>query len=175
MQPEFQADSPAPPPRRSRRGCIMLVIFAVLGACVIGSVAGYSLIKGLLEAKDDLDQTLNAFMQAMATRDPARAEGYLAPSSDLRLYNTLERTLETADFAMFDHFQNVESKSWNVQVRNGRTSADVSGEVVYSNSYRGTFRATLIKSDGEWKIDTLVVNVPPAKVEDYVMPDADSG
>jgi hypothetical protein len=44
------------------------------------------------------------------------------------------------------------------------TAATVSGTVEYASSFMGAFQAVLEKEGDEWMLDSIFVNVPPAKL-----------
>jgi hypothetical protein len=116
---------------------------------------------------------VDRFMQAMAQRD-ANAAYQIFSSRAQRQTPLADMTklLSGANYVLFDGYQSVAIDSTNLSnaintdpdVPQG-TVANVSGKVAYSGGVTGTFRATLEKEAGAWRLFSINVVVPPEKMK----------
>ena len=191
MQPDGEyafTPEPLPPPRRSSRNCILLIIaggvLSFLGCGVLMAISFANIFDDVAEignvfseAVEDRNQqagVLNSFMEAMAARDTIKARTYIAAQSNLRLSNMLDQMTTGADYAMFNHYQNLvlETSPFDSSLGSDDELAviPVSGSVLYSDGYKGTFEAQMVKQGAEWVIISIEISVPPRKVEQELMP-----
>jgi hypothetical protein len=78
----------------------------------------------------------------------------------------------TSSYVLFDGYQSVTIDTTNLtsavntnpDVPQGSV-ATVNGTVTYTGSVTGSFRATLEKEDGDWRLFLINVTVPPSKIQ----------
>lgn len=172
--PSRQAQTPQAAVRSTRTKIFLSIFIAIgLGAVALCAFLGFiaaRLVPDVLEAQDEVQVVINQYMRAMARRDTQDAQRYLTHDNSLLLYNTLQQMVNpnNGDYAMFDRFQTLQLRNYSVKIVNGKTSVRIDGDLLYTNGYRGSLTAVLVKENGAWKIESIDIYIPPQKVQDYI-------
>lgn len=141
--------------------CAVLAIFGI----------GRSLLSIPTEQKA-IAPVIDRFMKMMSQRD-AHAAYRLFSSRAQRQTRIadLAALLEGSNYALFDGYKSsaidginlTRTMNTNQDVPQGLV-ATVSGSVSYADGAAGSFRATLEKEKGDWRLFFINVTVPPSKI-----------
>ncbi len=177
--PEEQIpDSPleAVPPKRRPVKTILIVAGAIFISLILCcGILTLPSLRGVRD-QDEIIGVIDTFMEAMADQDVERAYALNAEVVQEQLpISKLEELVEGSNYVLFDGYQSIEVTQFNP--RNSVNTnpnapkglnAKVSGKVNYSGGYTGTFNATVILEENEWKLYGINVIAPPDKFEDYL-------
>jgi hypothetical protein len=161
------------PPRR--RWLIIVALVAVsLCACVGVGVGVFTMGRTLMQVNQEqamITPVLDEFMQAMAARDTNRAYRLFSTRAQRQTaIADLEALTTGPNYVLFDGYQTVVIDSTNLSsmantdpnVPQG-VVANVNGTITYAGGVAGTFRATLEKEEGTWRLHAINITVPPSK------------
>ncbi|MDX1520976.1 MAG: hypothetical protein R3264_05080 [Anaerolineae bacterium] len=166
-------------PKQPGRIWKIIGILSVIGVCAFAIICVFSIGTGIFEVvtqRDDIIATVDKFMKAMAKEDFDTAYGLFStrakkqfPVSDIKDMTT------GSNLALFDGYESIEiqnlhlntSFNTNTDLPQGKV-ATIDGVVEYEVGYQGTFDAILEREDGEWLLHKMNVNIPPAKLEDFI-------
>jgi len=164
---------PAPLPRSRRNWLIVAsVVAVVICACVgIGAFTIGRSILGISTEQTAITPVLDQFMQAMVARDSNRAYALFATRAQRQTaLADLTQLYTGPNYVLFDGYQSLKIESTNItsgvntnpDVPQG-VVATVTGTISYSGQVTGSFRATLEKEAGVWRLDAINITVPPSK------------
>jgi len=181
LPPSEPSTSPIPPdptPARAKsRRTLWIILGSVVGVLVLCIVIA-ALVIGRTILSVSTEQTaitpvIDRFMRAMTQHD-AQAAYQLFSSRAQRQTPLADLTtlLEGPNYTLFDGYQSVTIDTTNLtsaintnpDVPQGSV-AMVNGTVTYAGGVTGSFRATLEKEDGEWRLFFINVTVPPSKLK----------
>ena len=167
---------PAEPPeadRAANKPHSRLALFLIIGlaaVCLGGLAATVLVIRQLYQNPAEtqgFEQAIDEFMAAASRRDVPSAFAFLSRDGQKQTpRSTLEKMLRGRDFALFAGYQSVHitaSHSASVTENGAGQAVEVSGEIAYSSNYVGQIKAVLQKQDGDWRIFTFEIKVPPGK------------
>jgi hypothetical protein len=80
----------------------------------------------------------------------------------------MESLLDSAMFALFDGYQDIDISSWEITFNLDGKSVELSAAVSYEKGYDGHKDAVLTEEGQEWKLVSFYINIPPEKIEGYV-------
>jgi hypothetical protein len=164
------------PPAKSRR-TLWIILGSVSGILVLCIVLAALLIgRSILSISTEqaaVTPVIDRFMHAMTQHDAQAA--YRLFSSRAQRQTPLadiSTLLDGPNYVLFDGYQSVtvdttnltSSINTNPDVPQGSV-ATVSGTVAYTGGVTGSFRATLEKEDGDWRLFFINVTVPPSKMQ----------
>ena len=155
-------------------GCSVLTALCL---CLLGGVWIFrSITTGVLAQRGELAKVLDVLIQRLADRDIEKAYDCFSSRAKRTFQMTdLENMIRGSNYALVDGYLSLEIQNLNIgKVVNANPDihqgavARVNGILKYENDFTGSFQAVLEKEDGIWKVDGIQINVPPAKVEDYI-------
>ncbi|NJL92243.1 MAG: hypothetical protein HC915_00230 [Anaerolineae bacterium] len=162
---------------RWRRGLLILVALVLIPAMVFVMAGGASSINFFqsLTERGEVEQVVHRFMQHMEAQDAE--EAYTLYSERSRFHTSLldlQDLLVRRNYVLFDAYERVDITDLRIgQVVNQQpglplgTVATAHGTITYADGYEGSFRATLEKVNGDWRLFDIDISVPPGKVQDY--------
>jgi hypothetical protein len=163
----FQPPAQLPPPRRSRSwllfgaGGVLAVLCLSSGLCVVPM--GLGVYQAFAE-RDDVEQVVSGFMSELGSQRFAEASERFSTRSQRVFAMTPEKLAEVAEDPAFQSSRAAHVAGVNLN-RAFNTNADVpqgvvanvSGTIDYDGGPSGTFRATLEKERGVWKLHSIHV------------------
>lgn len=154
---------------------LAIVGAVILVPCVCCGGIGIFVGRGIYIAateREDVQGVVDLYMQNM--RNKAVEQAYALFSSRARRQvptNQLQQAVDGPSYAMFADYEratvtfiSVSTSAHSDQNQPQGTVANVSGTVSYAGGVQGTFRATLEREEGQWRLHNINVTVPPAKV-----------
>jgi hypothetical protein len=173
--------NPAPsipnPPKKSNKAIIWIIIVCALCLGCI-TIIGVSVmlakgIKGLGNTSQEATTVIESYIRDMAAREYEPAYDLLCPKAQKKVsVEDLKKLTEGNNYELYDGFESISIVNFrSTQAFNTNPNlpqGDVltlDGSVIYSDDFTGTFSATLEKVDGEWKIFSIFITIPPNKVE----------
>ena len=177
-QPEPYGFPPLPPapPQKSRKKLwitlgIVAGVLALCGFLCVGLV-GTSMIK-VWKERGPVTNVLDGFMKQMVSRNVDEAYALFSPRSQRRTPKAgLEDMLRGNNWALFEGYQKVTVQNLNVSATANTNQdfpqgmvANVTGVINYEGDFTEEIQAVLEKVDGQWRIHSVHVTVPPNKVK----------
>ena len=177
--PEIQTNIPQQtPPAPKKHSDKIVWIIIICGLC-LGCVLLAGVIFLVSRGATDLGKTskeaslvIEEFIRHMESKEFDDAYDLFSPRGKKAFtVSDLEKLTEGNNFELYKDFDSIlvtnfkATKAFNTNP--DLPQGDVltlDGTVIYSNDYSGTFWATLEKVDGEWKIYSIGINIPPNKV-----------
>lgn len=165
-----QAIKNTPPARPSKLrillvGVIILVVFCCLLPLALDPLFSQQIAR--LPGKEDIPATLEGYMQAMQSRDIARARAYFSASSTDELPN-LEEELNGVNFARYANYRSLEITDSSLSFDPTSGSGEVTAAITYQSHEQGSLSAGLETQNGSWKIVSISVSVPPTEVLNFL-------
>ena len=166
----------ANPPRTKSRRTLWIIlgsVSAVLVLCIVlaALVIGRSVLSISTE-QAAITPVVDRFMHAMTEHDAQAAYRLFSTRAQRQTpIANLTTLLEGPNYVLFDGYQSVTIDATNLtstvntnpDVPQGSV-ANVNGTVTYTGGVSGSFRATLEKEDGDWRLFYINVTVPPSKI-----------
>jgi len=177
-EPSVSAALPdANPPRTKSRRTLWIILASVSGVLVLCIVLTALLIgRSILSISTEqaaITPVIDRFMQAMTQHDAQAAYRLFSTRAQRQTpIADLTTLLEGPNYVLFDGYQSVTIDATNLtsavntnpDVAQGSV-ANVNGTVSYTGGVSGSFRATLEKEDGDWRLFYINVTVPPSKMK----------
>jgi len=141
--------------------CIVLVVFVI----------GRTLLSVSTE-QTAITPVIDRFMHAMTQHDSQTAYRLFSSRAQRQTpLADLAKLTNEPNYVLFDGYQSVTIDTANLtsaintnpDVPQGSV-ASVNGTVNYTGGVTGSFRATLEKEDGDWRLFFINVTVPPSKM-----------
>jgi len=141
--------------------CIVLVVLVI----------GRTLLSVSTE-QTAITPVIDRFMQAMTQHDSQTAYRLFSSRAQRQTpLADLTKLTKDPNYVLFDGYQSVTIDTTNLtsavntnpDVPQGSV-ASVNGTVTYTGGVTGSFRATLEKEDGDWRLFFINVTVPPSKM-----------
>lgn len=160
--------------QRSRRTLFIVVSIIALSLCACVGIAALTIGRGILSLGTEqatITPVLDQFMQAMVSRDVNGAYALFSTRAQRQTPITdVETMFEGANYVLFEGYQSLTIESTNLST-NVNTDQDVpqgqvatvSGTITYAGDITGSFRATLEKEGGAWRLHAINITVPPSK------------
>jgi hypothetical protein len=132
-----------------------------------GLVIGRSILS-LSTEQAAITPVIDRYMHAMTQRD-ARAAYQLFSYQAQQQTPIAELTalLDDSNYILFDGYQSVAIDATNLTnaIYKQGLVANVNGTIIYNDGVAGSFRATLEKEKGGWRLFYIDVTVPPSKMK----------
>jgi hypothetical protein len=173
--PAVPAD--ANPPRAKSRRTLWIILGSVIGVLMLCILLAALLIgRSILSISTEqaaITPVIDRFMRAMTEHDAQAAYGLFSSRAQRQTpIADLAKLLEGPNYALFDGYQSVTVDTTNLtstvntnpDIPQGSV-ANVNGTVSYTGGVSGSFRATLEKEDGDWRLFYINVTVPPSKLK----------
>lgn len=153
-------------PKKTRRNFVLLA--GLVGIVILFGFACcpfvYDFAASFPQEMNATIQVLDEYMKAMADRDAPRAFAVVAKSSEPPIaLNDLESLLRGNNYILFKGYRDLALTGFNLTQTGADKYAEVEGNVLYEGNFVGEFSANVIKENGDWKIQTIKVSVPPDK------------
>jgi hypothetical protein len=125
--------------------------------------------------QDEVAAVLESVMLAMAARDVDGAHQlFAAQAQGDELRAQLEQTLAGISFVLYSGYSRLELWNVTIGVQSGTEPAEPSGIVAhadgiieYSDGYTGTFDATLVKEQDQWRLWSMNIQMIPERLDEY--------
>ncbi len=165
--------SPATLPR-SRRTLLIIISLLSVGICACVGIGAFTIGRGILGISTEqatITPILNEFMQAIVARDADRAYRLFSTRAQRQTpIADIEALTTGPNYVLFDGYQSLKIDSTNIStvantdpdVPQGLV-ATVSGSITYTGNVQGSFRGTLEKENGTWRLHAINITVPPSK------------
>jgi hypothetical protein len=167
----------AHPPRTKSRRTLWIILGSLSGLFVLCIVLAALVIgRNILSISTEqasITPVIDRFMHAMTQHDAQAAYRLFSSRAQRQTpLADLSTLLDGPNSVLFDGYQSVTIDSTNLtsavntnpDVPQGSV-ATVNGTVTYAGSVTGSFRATLEKEDGDWRLFFINVTVPPSKIQ----------
>lgn len=191
MHTSQPTDQPSDPPataitsaapdvaRKKRRTRLILVSAGGTALCLCAflcaAAALWLLGSGgvrLAQERDSITAVVDQFMRVMEAEDAAAAYALFSARAQRQVpLSTLERDLAGSNHVLFEGYQSISLSQLSINAalttdpdQPQGTVAKALGTVAYEGGFEGTFTAVLEEEDGQWRLHTINVTVPPAKV-----------
>ncbi len=172
---------PLPGPRRKTApwkyvliGAVVLVVLAGLGVLILFNTLRRGM-GDLFAGAEKTEYVVEAFLRNMRSRDVEKAYALFSERARQQLSRAeLEESLSETNYVLFDGFDQICIQNLIVshvvltdpRAPQGKV-AQLRGSVLYKDGYTGTFDAVLEMEGERWRLYTIHVTVPPAKMEEY--------
>lgn len=154
--------------RKNKRIIIGVIVIFLLIICA-GCVIVGNLVRNLDFSFDSDSPTVEEFIQSMSDKDVDHAYGMLSTSGQATYSRAdMNAMVDGIDFVLFEGFQDITITNFKSYSGTNGTYQQVQGMVNYQNQWQGEFYFILDKEDGEWKVSSFEITVPPGKVEAYL-------
>jgi hypothetical protein len=172
--PNSQASLPTLPQPPARRNLLIIISVVAIAICACGGIAAFTIGRGILGITAEqtaMTPVLDQFMRAMVARDVTAAYALFSARAQRQTPIADLTALDTgANYVLFEGYQSLTIDSTNI-TNSVNTSPDqpqgqvatISGTITYANTITGSFRATLEKEAGTWRLDAINITVPPSK------------
>jgi hypothetical protein len=167
----------AQPPRAKSRRTLWIILGSVSGIFLLCIVLAVVVIaRNILSVSTEqaaITPIIDRFMHAMTQHDAQAAYQLFSSRAQRQTpLADLSTLLDGPNYVLFDGYQSVTVDTTNLtsavntnpDVPQGSV-ATVNGTVTYAGSVTGSFRATLEKEDGDWRLFFINVTVPPSKIQ----------
>lgn len=170
-----QPGAAALPPQKRRRitplrvAIIGMVLCLALAICAV--LAG-RLVLDSIRDRIKIEARIDAFMEAMADRDAARANTALSSHARQEMSQAdLETMTHGASYAQFEGYRRIKVSDTRFHDTSSRDPGEphgrhviVTGTIDYDGGFRGNFSASLEKEGEHWFLYRIEITVPPGKV-----------
>jgi hypothetical protein len=167
-------NTPLRPTNRSNKTLwiILGVVFGAIALCCL--VAAAVIVMGAIKSSKEntsASAVLDKYMRAMAAKNAEEAYDLFSPRAKRQIpILKVQEMLEGNNFVIFDGYKNLSVTSLvlsaavntDPDVPQGNL-AKVAGTISYEGGVQGSFNGLLEKVNGDWKIDSIFVTVPPNK------------
>ena len=158
-------------PKSKSKLKIVLIVIGVLVLLGVFSI-GLLVFKGVRDAPQ-VQQKVTFFLQNVSNNELETA--YDLTSDEFKQSVTKEDFEKSMSLfkAQYSGFQKQEQVGFNVEATSGNpTLYQYSGVITYSNGDQGELEATLVKEEGEYKIQFIHVNVDLERLEKFQQSDS---
>lgn len=176
-QPYAPIPSEAQPASKSSWRTVLIVGGIVLGIlCLCVAVIAALIGRGVFAVTQEqtaITPVIQQFMSAMEQRDVDAAYKLFSSRAQRQTpIDELEALIAGANYVLFEGYQDatIENTSLTSSVNTNDnipqgTVANVNGAISYADGVKGIFRAVLEKENGEWKLFSVNITVPPSKLQ----------
>jgi len=158
----------------SRRNLLIVISVVAVVICACVGIGAFTIGRGILGSVTEqaaITPVLDQFMQVMVARDSHRAYALFSTRAQRQTaLADLTQLYTGPNYVLFDGYQSLTIESTNITSA-VNTNPDVpqglvvtvTGTITYTGQVTGSFRATLEKEAGIWRLDAINITVPPSK------------
>ena len=132
-----------------------------------------SLPVNVFNPSETFSPLIDQYMSAMQEKNINKAATlFNNPEPDLR--DTLQKDFQGVNQSLYTCYKMNEITGSDTNIEGETGTGNISGTIYYDNNFEGFFYASVILTDGNWKLRNIKIFVPPAKVEAYIKDNSQS-
>jgi hypothetical protein len=158
--------------RKGRLAFALVALLLALGLCVVICIAASATTPAQTDAqRPAIESVLDQFMNAMERRDLDEAYSLFSTRARRQVSRTeIGELLEGNNYVLVEGYQHLSLTRLRIEVAVNTnpdipqgTLGHVEAEVEYEGGFTGSMQALLEQEQGEWRLFTVNVQVPPDK------------
>jgi hypothetical protein len=171
-EPGVAGSAPGVAQRKGRLAFALVALLLALGLCVVICVAASATSSARTDAeKPGIESVLDQFMNAMERRDLDEAYSLFSTRARRQVSRSeIGGLLEGSNYVLVEGYQRLSITRLRIEVAVNTnpdipqgTLAHVEAAVEYEGGFTGSMQALLEQEQGEWRLFTMNVQVPPDK------------